>query len=186
MIPRPKCEGFPTPSQLWGLRILFFGGVVVLPCALTRSAFPAMAFALAWGPNGLFLILFMRGVVTLPQFLVSVLPMEPVLYRWLGVGLIKRIVATRMWPQMNGWKTPPRPGNRQELLDRTEGSTRGAEVCHGATFILAFLVALFLLSAGLFSKGLWVFAFNMLLNGYPIMLQRVNRWRVHQVRALTH
>jgi hypothetical protein len=32
---------------------------------------------------------------------------------------------------------------------------------------------------------MWIFAFNLLLNGYPVMLQRVNRWRVQQVRAST-
>jgi len=173
----------PTPAQLWGLRILFFGSIGVLPSALAGSPFPALAFALAWGPNGLFLVWSVRGALHLPRFLVSVQPMEPVLYRWVGVGFVKRIVATRIWPLMIGWEPPPKPRNRQELLDRIESATRGAEVCHGATFIMAFLVALFLLAVGQFSAAVWIVAFNVLLNGYPVMLQRVNRWRVQQIRA---
>jgi hypothetical protein len=172
-------------ARLWGLRILFIVGIVVLPCALADSPFPAFAFALAWGPNGLFLSWFMRGALRLPQFLVRVLPMEPVLYRWVGVGLVKRIVATRMWPQMNGFKLPPKPKTQQELLVRIELSTLGAEVCHGATFLLVLFVAMFFLAVGRFPEALWLFAFNVLLNGYPVMLQRANRWRVQQVRAST-
>jgi hypothetical protein len=175
----------PMPAKVWGLRILFLGSLGILPSALAGSTFPAFAFGLAWGPNGLFLVWFMRGALQSPRFLVTVHPMEPVLYRWLGVGLVKRIVETRMWPLMNFQEPPPQPKNREELLDRIELSTKGAEVCHGATFILAFLVALFLLAVGQFPEAVWIVAFNVLLNGYPVMLQRANRWRVQQIRAST-
>jgi hypothetical protein len=173
----------PMPVQVWGLRILFLGGLGVLPSALAGSPFPAFAFGLAWGPNGMFLTWFMRGALHLPCFLVAVHPMEPVLYRWLGVGFVKRIVATSMWPLLNFQEPPTKPKSREELLDRIELSTKGAEVCHGATFVLAFLVALFLLAVRRFPEAMWIVAFNVLLNGYPVMLQRVNRWRVQQIRA---
>jgi hypothetical protein len=172
-------------AQIWGLRILVLGSLAVLPSALTGSTYPPLAFAVAWGPNGLFLIAFMRGALSLPRVLVPVRSIEPLLYRWVGVGLVKRIVATRTWRLVNGFEPLPRPKNRQELLDRTELGTKAAEVCHGATFILAFFIAMFCLAVGQFSEAMWIFAFNVLLNGYPVMLQRVNRWRVQQVRALT-
>ena len=185
MIEASRFSMIPMSAQLWGLRILFFGSIVILPCALAGSPFPAFAFSLAWGPNGLFLVWFMRGALQLPRFLVSVHPMEPVLYRWLGVGLIKRVVETRMWPLLNFQEPPPKPKNREELLVRIELSTKGAEVCHGATFILAFLVALLLLAVGQSPEAMWIVAFNVLLNGYPVMLQRVNRRRVQQIRTST-
>lgn len=127
----------------------------------------------------------MRGTLGVPRFLVSIHPMEPVLYRFLGVGLVKRIVATRIWPLVIGWEPQPKPRNRQELLDRIESAAKGAEVCHGATFILATSVALLLFAVGCFAEVAWVVGFNLLLNGYPVMLQRVNRWRVQQIRAST-
>jgi hypothetical protein len=86
---------------------------------------------------------------------------------------------------MNGQEPPPKPSNPQELLVRIDLSTRGAEVCHGATFMLVFLVALFLLAVGQLPEAGWIVAFNVLLNGYPVMLQRANRWRVQQIRAST-
>src|SRR5690349_10413314 len=122
-------------AQLWGLRIVALLSIVSM-CLLAGSGFPALAFSLAWSPNGLFLSWFMRGTLHLPHFLVPVQPMEPVLYRWLGVGFVKRIVETRIWPLVNGLEPPPKAKNSRELLDRIDLSTRGAEVCHGATFIL--------------------------------------------------
>ena len=169
-------------AQVWGLRILFFASLILL-CWLAGSGIPSLAFGLAWGPNALFLILTMRGALHLPRSLVPVHSIEPVIYRWVGVGWIKQIVATRMWPLLHGSEPPPKLRNRQELLDRIERTTMDAEVCHGATFMVVSLVALYDLSVRRFSDAVWILAFNMLLNGYPVMLQRANRWRVQQVRA---
>jgi hypothetical protein len=170
----------PLSAQVWGLRIL---GIVAFLLSMAGSGIPAMAFTLAWGTNGLSFYALNRGALHLPRFLVPVQPMEPVIYRWVGVGLVKRIVATRMWPLLWGLRPPPKPRNRQELLDRTESTTKDAEVGHGATFILVFFFTMIFLAVGKFSEALWIFAFNLLLNGYPVMLQRANRWRVQQVRA---
>ena len=174
----------PLSAQVWGLRILVFASLIFL-CSLAGSGIPAMAFGLTWGPNVLFLFLTMPGTLQLPRFLVPVQPIEPVIYRWVGVGLVKRIVATRMWSLLHGSEPPPKLRNRQDLLDRTERNTKDAEVCHGAAFILVSFLVLFYLVVGRFSDGVWSFAFNLLLNGYAVMVQRVNRWRVQQARAST-
>jgi hypothetical protein len=108
-----------------------------------------------------------------------------VLYRWVGVGWVKQIVATPLWPLLHGFEPPPKLKNRRELLDRTEHMARGSEICHAATFILAFFVALICMAVGRISQALWILAFNLVLNGYPVMLQRVHRWRIHQVRGST-
>jgi hypothetical protein len=84
----------PLSFKVWGLRILVIASIVLL-CLVAGSGAPALALALVWGPTGLFLLAFMRGALRLPRFLEPVKPFEPVLYRWLGVGLVKRIVATR-------------------------------------------------------------------------------------------
>jgi hypothetical protein len=181
MITALRFQIIPLSTQLWGLRTLFFLSIALL-CWLAGSPFPSLAFALAWCPNGLFLLAYMRGVLRLPRFLVPVRRIEPALYRWIGVGIVKRIVAAPIWPILNGFAPPPKPENRHELLDRTDLATKLAEVCHGAAFILALFVALFYLAVGLFSEAMWILLFNLLLNGYPVMLQRVNRWRVQQVR----
>jgi Glycosyl-4,4'-diaponeurosporenoate acyltransferase len=107
-----------------------------------------------------------------------------VLYRRAGVGLAKRIVETRMWPLLCGnLPQSPMPKNRQEFLERTEETARGAEICHAATFALAALVSVIYLAVGNFSAAVWIVIFNVVLNGYPVMLQRCHRWRIQQLRA---
>ena len=125
----------------------------------------------------------MRGALHLPRLFEPVHPIEPIVYRWIGVGLVKRIVATRMWPMLLGFEPPPKAVNRHEFLDRIELDTKGAEICHGATFVLASSVALSCLAVGWISAAVWILVFNVALNGYPVMLQRSNRWRIHQLRA---
>ena len=132
--------------------------------------------------NGLFLVAFMKGVLSLPSSLEPVHAVEPKLYHYIGVGLVKRLVSTPMWPMLCGMEPPPKPSSRQGFLVRTELSTKGAEVCHGATFLLALSVALFLLTSGRNSAAVWILAFNFALNGYPVMLQRSNRWRIQRIQ----
>src|SRR6516225_7401143 len=101
-------------SKIWGLRILAIFGMSYL-CSLAHSRNPGYAFALAFAPNGLFLCAFMTGFLHLPRFLEPVHPIEPVLYHWVGVGFVKRIVATRLWPMLNGFPLPVKPVDRHEF-----------------------------------------------------------------------
>ena len=167
----------PVSVQVWGIRLS------LLLLFLVDDGKPAMAFALSWGPNGLFLYLLQRRLLKLPSFLVPVHSTEPTLYRRLGVNFVKRIVVTRLWHLVVGVETPVKPRHRRELLDQTKNTTLGAEVCHGATLVLIFMVALCYVAVGRYSGAVWISAFNVALNGYPVMLQRVNRFRVAQIRA---
>ena len=169
--------------KVWGIRILIIASIIVLG-VLTRSSAPALGLTLAWCPNVLFLFAFMRGALRFPRFLEPVKRIEPVLYRALGVGLVKRVVVTRLWPLVMGAEPSAKLKNRQELLDRTELTAKGAEICHCATFFVALAAALFYFSVGRLAEAAWISAFNLVLNGYPVMLQRVHRWRVQQIRAL--
>lgn len=169
----------PLSVKVWGLRILVIASIMLL-CVMAGSDAPAGALMLAWTPNVLFLVAFTRGVLRFPRFLVPVRSFEPVLYRWIGVGLVKKTVATDMWPLLHGVDPPEKLRNNGESLDRAELAMKCAEVCHGATFLLMFPVALYYLTAGRIS---WVLGINLVLNGYPVMLQRANRWRLQQVRA---
>ena len=126
----------------------------------------------------------MKGVLRLPSFLEPVHPLEPVLYRWCGVGFVKRIVATRFWPILMGFEPPLSSTNRRALLYRIELSSKGAEICHAATFVLALVISVFCLAVGRTSLAVWLLAFNIVLNGYPVMLQRTHRCRVNRIRAM--
>jgi hypothetical protein len=170
----------PISAKVWGVRILLVGVIAALAGA--TSGIASWALVIVWPLNGLFLWLFMRGKLRLPQVLEPVRPVEPVLYAWLGVGVVKTIVETPLWPMVNGFEPPPKAKSRQELLDRTEQTARGAEVCHFATFAFASLAMAIYLAVGDLSTAIWILVFNILLNGYPVMLQRVHRWRIQQIR----
>jgi hypothetical protein len=119
-------------AKVWGLRVALIGIIVMLAGATSGAA--SWALAIAWGPNGLFLWLFMRGALRLPRIMEAVHPIEPVIYRWLGV--------------------------------------------------LASLVSWVYFAVGNVSFAVWTLIFNILLNGYPVMLQRSHRWRIQKVRPI--
>jgi len=169
-------------TKAWGLRLLVFVGIALL-CSLAGSIFPAIAFALTWIPNYPFFVAAAKGVLRLPRVLEPVHPIEPVIYRSAGVGLIKWSVTTHAWSLLVGLESPQKPNSRQELLIRAELLTKGAEICHGAAFVFATSMALFCLAIGGTPVAAWILVFNVALNGYPIMLQRSNRWRIRQIRA---
>jgi hypothetical protein len=169
-------------AAAWALRTLLLI-VVALLCVIAGSLGPATAFALTLAPSVLFAAAFMAGALKFPSFLNPVHPLEPVLYRWIGVGLVKRVVATRVWPVFVGVVPPPRPLGRSDFLDSIERSTQGAEICHWPTFVMASGVAFLCLLLGRHSLGVWILVFNLILNVYPIMLQRSNRWRLHRIRT---
>ena len=175
-------SGDSLPTTAWVLRAFVVLAIVFL-CLIDGSLRPAIAFALALVPGILLVAAVLAGAFRFPGFLNAVHPLEPVLYRWLGVGLVKRIVATRIWPVLVGVVPPPRPAGRLAFLAAIEASTQGAEICHWPPLVLASAVAIFCLVLGNNSLAVWILAFNVLLNAYPIMLQRSNRWRAHRLRS---
>jgi hypothetical protein len=170
----------PSWAKVWALRSLVFAGIGLL-CLLAGSGNPAFAFAVAWVPNYPFLGAVMIGVLRLPRFLEPVYPIESALYRWVGVGLIKSIVTSRAWRMLVGLESPQEPTSRDACLERIELVTKGAEICHGAAFVFASSIALLCFAFGRISAAAWILAFNIAVNGYPIMLQRSIRWRVREV-----
>lgn len=165
---------------VWLLRIAFLGALLLV-CRISDSTLPSLAFALAWGPNGIFLAAFAGGKLKLPRRLAVVHSVEPPLYRMLGVGLAKRIVANRFWPMLVGFPPPPRAASRAEQLERVRVSAECAEICHLLTFVLVLLVAIVCLFMGRYPAAAWMLAFNILLNGYPVMLQRLHRSRLQRL-----
>jgi hypothetical protein len=187
MHPQPEVpfKMISLSAKIWTLRILMVAAIVLL-CVLAKSGIPSWAVAIAWSPNGLFLAAFMQGILRFPRFLEPVNPIEPVLYRWLGVGLVKSIVANRVWPMLHGVQPPSKPKGREEFLNRIELDMRTAEICHAATFVLASCIAIYYMVTGQNSVAIWITAFNVALNAYPVMLQRTNRWRMQRARASTY
>ena len=58
---------------------------------------------------------------------------------------------------------------------------RKAETGHAVIFVLVLLFAGYLLLKGWLDAVVWTMFFNMLINGYPIMLQRYNRVKMQEL-----
>jgi hypothetical protein len=58
---------------------------------------------------------------------------------------------------------------------------RKAETIHGFHFMLMLLFVSYALLRGWFDAVGWMLAFNVIINGYPIMLQRYNRIKLQEL-----
>jgi len=104
-------------TKAWSLRFLVLAGIALL-CWWCGSVIPAIGFALAWIPNYPLFVAIAVGALRLPRRLEPVHPIEPVLYRWVGVGLVKWLVTTRPRLVMMGFEWPQQAVSRQLRLER--------------------------------------------------------------------
>lgn len=56
-----------------------------------------------------------------------------------------------------------------------------AETGHAFIFVLMLLFSSYALLRGWFDAVGWMLAFNVIINGYPIMLQRYNRIKLQEL-----
>jgi Glycosyl-4,4'-diaponeurosporenoate acyltransferase len=68
-------------------------------------------------------------------------------------------------------------GGRNGLIDLKQ-CMQFAEAAHGLLFVIVSTLAAGALTLGWFDTAVWLMLFNVLLNGYPVMLQRYNRRRL--------
>lgn len=101
------------------------------------------------------------------------------LYELIGVRLVKTVL--RRWPfavfnpdlHLPKQRTP-------ERLEQLGRRMRDAEASHAVLFVLTLAIVGFDLVVGWWTAATWTFAFNAVVNGYPVMLQRYNRARLAQ------
>jgi hypothetical protein len=95
-------------------------------------------------------------------------------YERLGVRTVKRLA--RRGPI--SWFNPGlhlAPDRDAASLARLDSKMREAEASHAILFVLGLVTAFVLGGFGWIAGAIWVVVFDVLLNGYPVMLQRYNR-----------
>jgi hypothetical protein len=101
-------------------------------------------------------------------------------YERLGIRLFKKLVrrgplsifsSTLRFPKE---KTTP-------ALQSLESEMRKAETGHALIFVLVLLFVGYALLKGWLDAVVWTLLFNILVNGYPIMLQRYNRIKLQEL-----
>ena len=61
---------------------------------------------------------------------------------------------------------------------------RSAEAAHGVAFGVMVSFSAIAFIAGSIEAACWLFLFNVLGNGYPVMLQRYNRGRIERLHRM--
>jgi hypothetical protein len=101
-------------------------------------------------------------------------------YERLGVTLFKKLV--RRGPLTLFSPTLRFPKEKSIAnLQHLDGEMRHAEAGHAIIFILMLLFAVYILASGWLDAAGWIVLFNVLLNGYPVMLQRYNRIKLQEL-----
>jgi hypothetical protein len=95
-------------------------------------------------------------------------------YELVGVRLFKRLLRRGPLAAFNPDLHLP-PERTPERLAHLDQRMRDAESSHGILVVVTLGVAAFQAAVGRWASAGWIVGFNLLLNGYPVMLQRYNR-----------
>jgi hypothetical protein len=96
-------------------------------------------------------------------------------YERLGVLAFKRLMRTRVYRRVN---PDFRLKNGRRGLADLSRTLQAAEAAHALLFVVVSAITGVALALGWFDTAAWLTLFNVLINGYPVMLQRYNRLRL--------
>lgn len=100
-------------------------------------------------------------------------------YERVGVRLVKRLLRRGPFAVFNpGLHLPPE--RRPEQLARLDQKMRDAEASHAILLVLTLAVVVHAAVRGWWVAAGCTLVFDVLVNGYPVMLQRYNRARLQQ------
>ena len=136
---------------------------------------PLFALVVTWLPTAWMRIIYAVRPILLSEAYYRLRVFERPLYRILMVKVAKRVVASRMWAGVN-----PRFRDlcRRDGLPLLETQMRHAETSHLLVFLAVLPLVALAFWNGRFSAAGFLLLLNVLLNGYPVMVQRFNRRRL--------
>jgi hypothetical protein len=140
---------------------------------------PWFAFVVVWVPMTALGSLSHLTPIRLPEAFHRLRPFEADgrIYERLGVGLFKR--ALRRGPAT--WFNPRLrlPATRDAAsLARLDAAMRNAEATHAVMFVVTLPVVVHAVARRWWRAAAWTLLLDVVVNGYPVMLQRYNRARL--------
>lgn len=119
---------------------------------------------------------------SLPSIWYAIKPFERSgrVYEQLGVALFKKIVRRGPFTVFSPALRFPAE-KTASALSNLENEMRKAETSHTAIFFMILLLNIHPLIKGWFDAIAWLLLFNILFNGYPVMLQRYNRIKIQEL-----
>lgn len=144
---------------------------------------PIFAFLINWLIMSWVAIL--GQFVNFPSFALTYYEIKPFeqsgrVYERLGISLFKKMV--RRGPFSIFSPTLRFPAQKTALtLRNLENEMRKAETSHLAIFFMVLVLVIYALFKGWFDAAAWLLLFNILFNGYPVLLQRYNRIKIQEL-----
>lgn len=180
-------EGKNVDSFKKILSLTLISGIALALLVWTFVSFefhsPIFAFLINWLVMSW--VALMGQFVTIPLFPSSYYKIKPFelsgqIYEKLGVALFKKIV--RRGPFTVFSPTLRFPAERTvSALKALENEMRKAETSHLVIFFMILLLVGYALFKGWFGAVAWLLLFNILFNGYPVLLQRYNRLKIQEL-----
>jgi hypothetical protein len=101
------------------------------------------------------------------------------IYTLLGVLIYRKFLVCTHWEKLSQKANPVKKS--LEALRKYEHATRVSEFGHTLIALVVLVFTVYVSMKYSAKEAVWLFLFNILLNIYPIMVQRYNRPRVQRV-----
>lgn len=98
-------------------------------------------------------------------------------YKFFGVHFYRKLLVWTGWEKISRKDT--KISNKRKSLELAEFKSRSSEAGHTVIFLIVGFITVVV--AGNLQEVLWLIILNLLLNVYPIMVQRYNRPRYRRV-----
>lgn len=102
---------------------------------------------------------------------------EGTVYKYFGVNQYRKLLVWTGWERLRIKEN--KILNKRSAIEHAELKSKSSEVGHTVIFLLVVLVTV--LVADTFRETLWLIILNLLLNVYPVLVQRYNRPRYRKL-----
>lgn len=101
------------------------------------------------------------------------------IYEWVGINFFRKLLVIIGWEKLNKTNNPVKKD--LNTLIQLEYNTRKSEFGHILIFIIVLAVTIFVTIQFSMKETIWLIILNVILNVYPILLQRYNRPRIKRL-----
>lgn len=166
-------------------RVCFFLTFVVILLASVALWKGVYSFVFAWVLNLMLMMSILEFTHTFKPKLISTYfnskkwEAEGNIYKWFGVHGFRKVLVWVGWEKLNKAYNPV--NKNFDTLKQLEYRTRKSEFEHSIIFFIILVLTLFVGFYYGFKQSLWLLVLNVLLNAYPVVVQRYNRPRLRNI-----
>lgn len=147
------------------------------------------SFAFAWALNFLLMILVFayteasKSPMISPYFDEKKWEKKGEIYELFGINLFRKLLVLIGWEKLNKKASPVEKS--PAALMHLHSQTKKSELGHLIIFLIVSGFTVFVMTTMGILNALWLFVLNILLNLYPVLLQRYNRPRIERAIHLS-